>query len=204
VLAKWLAGNVMQSVQITGQGIAFDRSGIFEGIELQTPNDTLRKRRGSPFDAATLLCAVYREAGLPARVVIGFGLEDEDDKDLEFLKGNQDKELRAWVEFALYDERDGTVTWIPVDIVQMREKGSRMRPDFMNRPQAYFGTNDELDSVVPFSFHFFPPTTVRSYSGSNAPGFWGWFVAPTSPEWAIQSIRFNLKSASTRGSSRGG
>ncbi len=204
VLAKWLAGQVMVHVQISGQGKTFSRRGaapnVIEGIQLQPPPITARRRRGTPFDAALLLCAVYREAGLPARVVIGFGFEDEDDKELEFLKGNAEQTLQAWVEFCLYDERDGTVTWIPVDIVRMkRSLGNRLLDNYMDRPQKYFGTHDQLDNVVPFSFHFFPPTTVRSYSAANAPGFWGWFVAPTPPECAYQTIRFNLKSASTRG-----
>ncbi len=203
-LAKWLAGKVMEHVQISGQGLTFSQRGaapdLIEGVRLQPPPITARRRRGTPFDVALLLCAVYREAGLPARVVIGFGFEDEDDKDLEFLKGEADKVLQAWVEFCLYDERDGTVTWIPVDIVRMKARlGSRLPRDFMDQPQKYFGTNDQLDNVAPFSFHFFPPTTVRSYSASGAPGFWGWFVAPTPPERAFQTIRFSLRSASARG-----
>ncbi len=205
-LAKWLAGNVMQHVQVTGQGLAFPQRGgsseMFEGVQLQAPVTTAKRRRGSQFDMAMLLCAVYREVGLPARIVCGYGIEDEDEEELEgILRGNADEELRAWVEFALYDERDGTVTWIPVDPARMREAGgNRMPRNFMERPQKFFGTNDELDSIVPFTFHFFPPTTVRSYSASNAPGFWGWAVFPQGPDrGAFQSIRFNLKSASVSG-----
>lgn len=203
-LAKWLAGNVMQHVQLSGQGLAFGRNGLFEGVALQPPPETARRRRGSPFDMVMLLTAVYREAGLPARTVIGFGLEDEDDEKLEFLKGKEDKVLRAWTEFCLYDEADGTVTWIPVDIVSMRERSSRMPRGFMEREQKYFGTHDELDSVVPFTFHVFPPTTVRSYSASNAPGFWGWLMFPASPERAFQSLRFQLGSAPNRGGEQRG
>eukprot|EP01026_Neomeris_dumetosa_P075133 TRINITY_DN7888_c0_g1_i1.p3 TRINITY_DN7888_c0_g1~~TRINITY_DN7888_c0_g1_i1.p3 ORF type:complete len:103 (-),score=6.30 TRINITY_DN7888_c0_g1_i1:59-340(-) len=71
----------------------------------------------------------------------------------------------------------------------------------MDRQQRYFGTHDELGSIVPFTFHFFPPATVRSYSASNAPGFWGWFVAqPAAPDrGAFQTVRFDLKSASVGG-----
>ncbi len=202
-LAQWLAGNFIQHVQISGQGLAFGTrgAGLIEGVQLQPPVITARRKRGSPFDVAMLLCAVYREAGLPARIVCGYGYEDDEEDDIVILKGNADKELRAWVEFALYDERDGTVTWIPVDITRMREAGgSRMARNFMSRPQKFFGTHDELDSVVPFTFHFFPPTTVQSFSASNAPGFWGWVVSPANPNrGAFQTLKFNLKSASVRG-----
>ncbi len=208
-LAKWLAGNVVQHVQVTGQGLAFPKRGPaknrIEGVQLQPPVLTATRKRGSQFDIAMLLVAVYREVGLPARIVCAYGLEDEDDEKIEFLKGRAHKELRAWVEFALYDERDGTVTWIPVDPAKMRANGgSRIRNNFMRDPQKFFGTHDELDSMVPFTFHFFPPTTVHSYSASNAPGFWGWFVAPQAPDrGAFQSITFNLKSASVSGKDRG-
>lgn len=192
-LAKWIAGNIAQHVQPSGEGLNFNRQGEFEGVHVAPPSETARRGRGTQVDMAVLLVQMYREAGLPARLVLGYGLENEKDAKLDFLKGSTKYSLRAWAEFALYDERDGTVTWVPVDVFRMRKSsGSRMPRNYMERPQKFFGTHDELDVVAPFSFHLFPPTTVRSYGGGQTPAFWGWFVAPAAPDRAFQGLRFGL------------
>ena len=195
-LAKWLTGQVVQSFQVSGTGLAFDRTGMIQGIDLQGAPRAARRGRGSRFDMACLLVAVFKEAGLPARLVIGLDTGFEDEKD-EFLGGNDSKdELRAWVEFALYDETSSRTYWIPVDPVRIREKSSRLSNDFMDKPLAYFGTHDELDGVIPFAFQFHPPTTVRAY---GSPGFWGWLVTPEPPKRAYQMLRFEAVSTPVRG-----
>jgi hypothetical protein len=102
---------------------------------------------------------------------------------------------KAWVEWCLYDEAQNTVTWVPVDIVEMRKTQSRLPKDYMDKPLKYFGTHDRLDDVMPFSFHFHPPTTVVSY---GSPGFWGWIVFPELPQNCNQSIDFRAATTSTR------
>lgn len=199
VLAKYLCGKVVEHVQLTGEGLAFGRSGLLEGIAVRPPPITATQRRGSSFDIATLLCAVYREAGLPARVVIGFDAEQQGTQDNAFLNNDRRSQLyTAWVEFALYDQADGSVTWIPVDPYNIRRLQSRLPRDFLDRPLEYFGTNRDLDGITPISFFFFPPTTVRSYGGSGTPAFWGWFVAPTPPTRAWQFLRFEGLVTATR------
>lgn len=199
ILAKFLAGKVLQHVQLSGDGTAHNQNGLIEGINLQGTDKTAIDGRGSPFDMVCFLTAVYREAGIPARPVIGVKA-GKSRKDLEFLGGkNSSKdELRAWVEWCLYDERDKTITWIPVDIVEMRSSSSRLRGEFWNQPLRYFGTHDKLDDLCPISFHFFPPTTVRSYSSSGSPGLWGWFVTPQAPGRAVQALQFSVTSTAAR------
>ena len=197
VLAKFLAGQVVQHVQPSGDGFAFDRTGIIEGIRV--PPVVASRRRGSPVDMAVLLLAVYREAGLPARLVLGIDAEDGE-RDGEFLEqGGGPPALRAWVEFALVDPRTRAIAWVPVDPVAIRKSSSRMPREYWTKPIEFFGSHDELDGVVPFSFHLFPPTTVRSYGGSGSPGFWGWFVTPTPPERAHQTLDLSVHSQVVRG-----
>ncbi|MCC6284417.1 MAG: transglutaminase domain-containing protein [Phycisphaerales bacterium] len=198
LLAKFLAGQVASHVRVSGKQFMAGPTGMLEGILLRGAPVTAKEGQGTPFELVCLLTAVYREAGLPARMVIGVKA-GRSRKDLEFLDGKKGRdELHAWVEWCLYDETDKTVTWIPVDIIEIRASSSRRRGEFWNEPMRYFGTHDKLDDVVPLSFHFFPPTTVRSYGGSQTPAFWGWFVGPVSPGRAEQSLLFQVTSTPAR------
>lgn len=182
-LAKWLAGQVQEFFQISGNGLSWSRLGELEGMDVQGVEVSARTGRGSQFDLVALLTAAYRRAGLPARMMIGFDVgEAEDDRFLE-KKSRSDNDLRAWVEFALWDEASRTLTWVPVDIVRMRKSSSRMQN--FNQTWRWFGTNDELDQVIPMSHHFHPPTTVRAY---NAPAMWGWLMFPDAPYRAEQAL----------------
>jgi len=168
------------------------------GIVVQPPQFTLESGRGTEYDAAALLVAMMRQAGLPARPVIGYdrgGSSNSSMKnDLSSKSRRDGRGLRCWVEFALYDEAAHTINWIPVDIGKLHKSSSRPMP--LEKPWRFFGTHDELNGVVPFAFHFFPPTDVVSY---GAPGFWGWFVTPQAPKAAGQAISFSVAAASTRG-----
>ncbi len=188
LLAKWLAGNVQEYVQLEGDGVNrayyVAGGGIAEGVELKGAAATVVDRRGSPHDMAALLTAVYRAAGLPARVVIG--IDDDPER--------RSREVRSWVEFCLYDEKLDITTWIPVDIARLRARSSRMLP--LDRPWEYFGTHDELHEVVPFAFHFIPPVDVRSY---NSPAFYGWRQTPLNAPYATQFLDLDVNRTVQRG-----
>lgn len=193
-LAKWLAGQLLR-LQPSGNGLTFLKNGELQGIGVVGPEQTFATGRGSDFDIAATLVAVYRIAGLPARLVIGWDTGTGADKGEDFLgraSGNGKKELRPWVEWALYDEELGTLNWVPVDIAQMRKQGSRAQA--MDKPWKYFGTQDEMHGVVPIAFHFHPPTTVESF---GAPAMWGWMMTPSSADVGFQSLRFRADRAST-------
>lgn len=182
--AKFLAGQVMQHVQTSGNGIATNRIGEMEGINLQGTPVTAKTGRGSEFDMVQLLVAVYRSIGLPARSVIGYDVGDT--KDNKFLAKKGSASIRAWVEFALIDPSLPDPVWVPVDIVRMRK--SSTRPPALDRPWPFFGENKELDGCIPFAFQFFPPSKgVISY---GAPAFFGWMVTPKPPEHVVQTLRF--------------
>ena len=124
--------------------------------------------------------------GLPARIVVGYDIGEEKDPDRKnFLERRNSASLRAWIEFALFEETTQQVTWVPVDVVRMRKSSSRAKPT--DQTWDFFGTHDELNGIVPFSFHFHPQTTVRAY---GSPGFWGWLVTPKPPERAVQALTF--------------
>ncbi len=202
VLAKFLAGKVVEHYQLSGQGLGFNKNGQIESVVLSPIDAVAKAGRGTPFEMACLLTAVYREAGIPARIVIG--VRSGKGGDLDFL-GNNDKnegELHAWSEWCLYDEKDKSVTWIPVDIAEIRKTSSRMRRNYWQQSIRYFGTHDKMDALVPMTFHFFPPTSVQSYSSSGSPGFWGWLASPATPERAVQALTFSVTSSPNRGDRR--
>jgi hypothetical protein len=127
--------------------------------------------------------------------VIGYDVGDGDGRFLD--RGRKANKLRSWVEFCLYDEARNTINWVPVDIIQLRKRSSR--PQAFNRPWEYFGTNNDLEMVVPFAFQFHPPTDVAAYGN---PLFWGWFVTPTAPKQAEQALTLSATSVSVRGGER--
>lgn len=185
VLAREVVGHVQQ---IAGIGVGFNRLGELEGVALRGVPVIASTRRGNEFEMVCLLASVYRRAGIPARTVIGWDVNEDEGNFLR--KGKKENKFRAWVEFALYDSKSDGVVWVPVDIVEMWNDRNRnpFRDDYWNRPLEHFGNIDDSDRVIPFAFQFHPPTSVRSY---GSPGFWGWLMLPESPERAQQAIRFH-------------
>ncbi len=197
VLAKWIAGNLLEAVQPTGQGLAFDdRTSLPTGFDLQAPPTTAASGRGSGFDMTNLLVAMYRRVGLPARVVIGYDVGAAKDGKTIYDRNEGNPELRAWAEFCLYDEENGTLGWIPVDVVAMRERSSRMPPRFLERPAKFFGSHDALDEVIPIAHHYAPAKTSTWFY--EYPALWGWFVQPSPPPAGSQTIRFDANRTASR------
>lgn len=198
-LAKFLAGRVMEHVQISGNGLVSASNGLLMGVGLLPVEDTAKNGRGSEHDMVVLLAAVYRAAGLPARTVIGFDVTGKKEKE-NFLdrgrSGGSGTQLRGWVEFCLYDEGTQKELWVPVDVVRMRASSNRVPP--LNRPWKFFGTHDELENVVPFALQYHPPTTVV---GHGAYGFWGWLTTPQIPN-VTQFLRFNAITTPKRAGDR--
>jgi hypothetical protein len=170
----------------------------FGGVVIQPPQVTLETKRGTEYDTSALLTAMLKKAGIPAHPVVGYdrgGSGNSSIKNNLSSKSNRSgRGTKCWVEFALFDEANNTINWVPIDIGKLNKSSSR--PAALEKPWRYFGTHDELNGVVPFAFHFFPPTDVVSY---GAPGFWGWFVTPQAPKDAGQAISFSAAAGSVRG-----
>jgi hypothetical protein len=175
-LAKELAGHVLERVDPSaGDSVYGTMPGTFIGLLSMTVSEVLTNKRCYNLDPAPFLAAVYRNAGLPARVVYGFDMSEEKDKDGE-LNGKGRSKLHAWTEFAVLDDKTGAVVWVPVDVIKMRKSSSRMQR--LDRPWKFFAANEDLTYTIPISFHLHPPTgvTVRSL-----PAFWGWLCTPETP-----------------------
>jgi len=188
-LAKFLAGRVIDMFQPT-EG-AFESTGrgpqrgvttavLISGFHVNGSAYAAREKRGSPHDLACLLCAVYRAAGLPARLVIGYDVKDSQEPN----KPRVAPSVRAWVEFLLFDEVNNREEWIPVDILRQRNFSSRAPA--INQRWQFFGHNEEFDFMAPIAFHWHPPAFVTN---SGAPSIWGWLPKPGNPV-ADQSMRF--------------
>ncbi len=186
-LAKFLAGRVVDHMNITDDiflsasrspitGIQPPATAFLSGYNVSGAAYAAREGVGSPLDMACLLTAVYRAAGLPARLVVGL--------DVEKTNESRFPVVRAWTEFFLpiepkpdpadpdrpiaVTDRDGQ--WVPVDISSQEAFSSRA-PPFDQRWQ-FFGHNEEFDFIAPFTFHWHPPTAVTTVAG--APAFYGW------------------------------
>jgi len=196
-MAKFLAARVWASIEPSrGDGLIATTQGELSGIELGAPGQVLLNGRATPSEMALLLTAIYRKAGLPARTVIGWDVGPDADRFLK--KSSKQNMIRAWVEFALYDEAKNTINWVPVDIVKLRKMTSR--PQALDREWRYFGTHDELADVAVIGFQFHPPTDVVSYGSA---GFWGWFVTPEPPLSAEQAISFSATTMAKRAGDKG-
>ncbi len=192
LLAKTIAGKVMQKFQPSGDGEGYDSRGAFTGLELQGPAATISRGIGSPHDIVGVLVGAYRAAGLPARLVIGFDeSQTKGDDASPVRKSRGGVRLRSWAEFCLFDEKLQKELWVPVDIVRMRKRSTQLPK--LDQQWRYFGSHDELDSVLPFAMHYIPPTTVISYGYA----FWGWFTTPMS-QVGEHWVRFQSQTAPKR------
>ncbi|MEM8758060.1 MAG: transglutaminase-like domain-containing protein [Planctomycetota bacterium] len=218
VTAKWIAGEVIKSFRVSGQAAVSDivratgrqsgRSvGAIGAINTVGAAQASQSRRGSPIDLALLLTACYREAGLPARVVIGYVVEPADrGEDALQRAERQDRAeegLYAWVEFALYDEResrpDRALTWVPVDVLAMQRNNVARRP--FDQPWDGFGTCEQFNEILPIGYHLHPHRLAASAYGVSQrreplPGLWGWNVVPVTPQAIRQAITLSATSAS--------
>jgi len=183
-LAKYIAGELVEKLQPSGNGVSYLKNSGFEGFDLIGAERTILEGRGTEHDVACALAAVYRAAGLPARLVIGYDISDKKGDDKNFLEkksGGQPK-FRTWVEFCLRDDDSQVEMWIPVDINRQRKISSKTP-----RNWRFFGDNEDLDTVLPISHQFHPPTSVVAH---GAPCFWGWITVPE-VQLANQFLRFN-------------
>lgn len=174
-LAKFLAGKVVEAIQPNGVNYVSSRAGAFSGLDIRGAAATLADGRGNEHEIACVLAGLYRNAGLPARVVIGHDLsETRGQRATVFdraIRGGP--RLRSWVEFGLYDEINQKEIWVPVDPVRIRQRSSRMQP--LDQPWPFFGANRDTEDVMPFAFQYHPPTSVFA---QGAVAFWGWITLP--------------------------
>lgn len=185
-LAKFLTGQVLELIQPSSDGLAFNRNTSFQGFALQGAAETLTTKKGSEFDVTCALAAVFRRVGLPTRVVIGWDRIGEGG-------GSRRERFRSWVEFAIIDPISNSDVWVPVDVVRQRRASSRAGA--LDRKWDYFGGIDDLQQTIPLAFHFHPPTTVDN---AGAPCLWGWLTTPTS-QIAQQTMTLNARVAPARG-----
>lgn len=195
-VAKLLCGKVVDNFRVTNGSRVLALNGGYQGIRPIGAAQAALSMVGADLDMASLLTAVYRRAGLPARLVVGWDtFEDvgrgETDRRTGFVRGVGD--LRFWVEFYLYDENANEGSWVIADPVAIRRERARV-PAF-DQPWKYFGTHDEMRWVVPLSFHFHPPTSVRSYGN---PCLWGWLTGPGMINNAFAAFSVNATSGSNR------
>ncbi|MDX2116022.1 MAG: transglutaminase domain-containing protein [Planctomycetota bacterium] len=150
------------------------------GYRVSGAASAARTGKGSLYDLACLLTAVYRAAGIPARLVISF--------DIELSDRYRAPMLRASVEFFLptqpapanpgaavpVDLEQGE--WIPVDITRQREFSSQPQP--MDQVWEHFGGSRESDFLCPIAYHWLPP---EHCTNAGSPALWGWNPSPVNP-----------------------
>ncbi|XVJ60350.1 MAG: transglutaminase domain-containing protein [Tepidisphaera sp.] len=155
------------------------------GLQVRGAEYAAREKKVSEWDYACLGAAIFRRCGLPTRVVIGFDKRESE----ELEKGRELRgKVKAWFEFYLFDEANNTGNWVICDPYRLRKDMNQ--PPKLENPWKFFGSHDEMESVLPFAFQFLPPTDVRAY---GAPAFWGWLVTPGTPTDAQTGIAFTAR-----------
>lgn len=230
VSAKWIAGEVAKRYQPHGHSIVSDSRpataqqtgmslGAINSFNIYGAEEAARSMKGSSFDMALLLTAVYREVGLPARLVVGY-VAGGTGGGKENFRSSDKPEIGtyAWVEVALYDESqprpDQQLTWVPVDIDYIRS--ARVYGRKFDQPWDGFGTSDRLNEIIPVGFHLHPHRMgAISYGGdinirrgalwlseprnrAPRPSLWGWNTVPELPAIFEQTIGFTATSPSRR------
>ena len=198
-LAKYLAGKVVEYytpegriLEAQGRGATtLDVSAILiSGFRVDGSVHAAETAKGSPLDAANLLTALYRAAGIPARVVIAY----------DVLRSSEYSTLvvRAWTEFYLYDPRDDHGEWIPVDIQLQRQFSNRMPP--IDRQWQFFGHNEQFQFTAPLAYHWIPPAAITN---AGPPALWGWIPVPGNP-LPSQQIAITVIGTPKRGADKRG
>ncbi|MEO1718014.1 MAG: transglutaminase-like domain-containing protein [Planctomycetota bacterium] len=231
VTAKWIAGRLARNFQPIGEITAQDsiganaiqpgRSlGAMQALNATRLDDAAETMTGTPMDLPLLLTALYREAGLPARIVVGFVAGDEGGApDPVRRRDEPELGIYAWVEFALYDESasslDDALMWIPVDILAMRAGNVGRRS--LDQNWDGFGRGEYFNELIPLGYHLHPHRLPaisygaadanvrlrrmrnRSIERQPAPSLWGWNVVPYTPSLVHQTIVFSATTPSRRG-----
>ncbi len=209
-LAKYLASKVISHVNVGEMRFeqaapAMDESGMRASMVVEFnvngAEHAAARGTGSQYDLACLLVAVYRAAGIPARLVIGV--------DVELAPKELLPPVHAWVEFFLPENRvraesdigdpapveDSQGEWIPVDVWYQKQFASRA-PD-INRRWPYFGNHEDAEMLAPFSHHWFPPNEGQGMG--EMPATIVAMQGVGGPVQAFMEIRYNVTGTPRRG-----
>lgn len=124
---------------------------LWGGFIVRPAHVVAREPDGSRHDLAVLLTSVLRSAGVPARTVICID-QEEPDRLLNTV---------SIVEFAMHDPERDLTFWVPIDVNRVRVTGARSVD--IQRQWLYFGTHDELNSLIPISYYFHPPARYKAF-----------------------------------------
>lgn len=185
-LVKFLTGKVIEYTKVQTpaaeiatrttrrySGAVYLGGSAWSGFLVRPADVVARNPGGSKHDLASLLTAVLRSAGVPARTVLCINTEDEDILN----------QLVSMVEFAMYDPERDLTFWVPIDIDRLRLNGKRANQ--YKQWWNYFGTHDLLSDYVPLGHYFHPPA---SYRGNDLPALYGIRSSSPIPEYVFQSL----------------
>ena len=150
----------------------------FNALSGESAAAVARAGRGSEFGIHNLLCAVYRAAGLPARVVLGF-----DDRG---AVSREPMSVVSWVEFFLAQPGTGRGEWVPVDIVRQEEASGRAPA--LDVPWPFFGRMRDGDRRAAVAVGWTvgesgPQRFSRAQRRGDVGMLWGWSDSAVEGAW---------------------
>lgn len=188
-VVKYLTGKVIEYFTIRGQATEFTQrttaggrpsfavsTNTWGGFIVRPADAIARDPSGSRHDLAVLLTSVLRSAGVPARTVICIDEEIED----PLLN------TVSLVEFAMHDPERDLTFWVPIDVDRVRLNGARSSQ--FQRKWLYFGTNDELNHIIPIAYYFHPPASYQAYDLPLLYGIRSVGNSGNLPEYMIQGL----------------
>lgn len=188
LFAKAVAGELVAGFALRDDQALFNELGGLEGLHIHGAAWAARRMEGTVFDLAALTCALYRAAGLPARMVVGYDVLRTQGRrsgvvGLSYPCGQEGAGatgapvLWAWVEFFLLtDPREGAGLWIPVDVAKQRLESSTPPP--IDQPWTFFGQSPCSIGMIPLALH---PLAARGADRPAVASIWGWRPAAGAP-----------------------
>jgi hypothetical protein len=174
-LAGRLTSLVMANFREVNSMVVKGEAALVTDFPRQEVGETIKAGRGTELHVAQVLTSVLRRVQIPARTVIGVELEDRRKNDDDGSTPRRNKiEWRAWVEFAVIDEATRTVAWLPIDMHRQRQSGSRGPGP--GRPWKFLGNHEDMQYMIPVSFHQHPP--LDSVEAYRVVQLWGWTGTP--------------------------
>ncbi|MFG0256966.1 MAG: transglutaminase family protein [Phycisphaerales bacterium JB043] len=200
--AKRLMGALVNEFRPSGLLVDWNTPlpGSIRGLRPISADVAAEEMIGTSLDMSAVLVGLYRAAGIPARVVLGYDIGASPDgleipsrdnfEDCQLVDPDdspQNPVVRGWVEFYLYDEQTNQGAWIPVDPLLQHRNSSRVPP--VEQSWKFFGNAPCGAIRIPLAHHVASP--YDDVGTVWPPSFLSWDANPVS----IGSTQYTILSA---------
>ncbi len=171
---RFQESNPANGLSLTGNFSTYPQSS-WSGFYVRSADQVALDPSGSVLDLSTMLTSVLRSVGIPARTVVCYNMYS--------YANSVDDIITAMVEFALYDQKNDQILWIPIDTKLLLDNGRRST--LYKQNWDYFGSHNLLRFYVPLAYYFHPPV---NYSAYGFPALYGFKTMPKTKHDSVSQI----------------